>query len=238
MSQMQDILKALEETELKEKELEVRTKVLQKQNREMEETRAHVLRHKQELSEKRSLLLTLESQLEDVSVEKEILELRIRVRKQILDERVRRLQEPDEARENLLSLQKRKVELQRSFRKEADDYAATQAALGNLVDSYARVKEEAEEKFRQGSERKVKKEKLTRQIELLRSNLAETEATLKVKQLAIDTMHMDEDKNPEQLTETEASLMREIEELDKEIAGMQFYSSVLLIYRIKSAFGK
>ena len=38
MSQIQDILKALEETKLKEKELEVRTKVLLKQKREIEDT--------------------------------------------------------------------------------------------------------------------------------------------------------------------------------------------------------
>lgn len=59
--------------------------------------------------------MTLESQLEDVSVEKEIPELRIRVRKEILDERVRHLQEPDKARESLLALQKKKVDQQRSF---------------------------------------------------------------------------------------------------------------------------
>lgn len=105
--------------------------------------------------------MTLESQLEDVSVEKEIPELRIRVWKKILDERARHLQEPDKARESLLALLKKKVDQQRSFWKDADNYATAQAALGNLVDSYACVQKEAEEKFRQVSERKAKKEKLT-----------------------------------------------------------------------------
>lgn len=88
----------------------------------------------------------------------------------------------------------------------------------------------AEEKFQQVSERKAKKEKLTGPIELLTANLAETKAALKVRQLAIDTRCLDEDKDLAQFTETEAALMQQIKDLEKEIAGklIQFNISLYI----------
>ena len=229
---MQDILRSLEETKSREKELQSKAECIRQRSEALQNVNRDLQLKREELQAREGRFQTLESNLEDLLIDQELLACRIQLRKDQLDTMIG---ESRLCQEEAQRLSREKDKVEREFRRKVHVFAADQATLPHLVRSLRLAQEHKEKEEQEIQQLMRKKTDLLKRMELGQMSLAQAQqmseskkdelAVLKRRnETRLSSQAQEELVSPHQHQEREGdawALNQEIKHLEREISGEQ-----------------